>query len=180
MSHQEWGKCPFGCRLKLIVHRLRRDSSEQPFDWEIERGFHLTVVKENIFELHLRPRSQTEGQDTLALLNPGQDIPGADRFLIWQKSSLDNSGWQDFTSHLGADSGFTAGLILSSMTEYSGTLRSYFGRRATWKGVDCSVFHLFADFPPSSFFTVEKNLFFLGRAGRRAHRLARLRRFLPW
>ncbi len=178
MSHQEWEKSPFGCRLRVIIHRLRRNSPAS-LDWEIERGFLLTVLDENLFELILRPRDSTKSPTTLPLLDEAPAL-GVDRFLIWQKAPRDEEGWEAFSSQLRARTGLTAGLILSSDVEHTKALRSYRRRRAIWHGIDTPVLQIFQNTPTASFFTVEKNLFFLGRIGRRLNRLAGLRRLLPW
>lgn len=166
---------PFGQRLSLLVHRLPR-STPRELDWELERGFHLQILAESLFELNLRPRGASSAT-SLPLLEPA--ATGVSKLLIWQRSPRDED-WPAFTSYLTAGTPWQGALILSRSDERGSALSSLLARRTHSKGAPCAVLQVFQDSPPATFFTVEKNLFVLGRVGRRLERYAALRRLLPW
>lgn len=174
MSRDDLERGPFGQSLSLLLHKLPRGAG--PFDWELERGFHLAILSEDLFELNLRPRGLSA--ETAAL--PWDAGPGVSRLLVWQKRPEDEAGWELFAGQLQAGKTWQAALILSPTSERNGALSSFLSRRVHWKGAPCAVVQVFQDSPPASFFTVEKNLFMLGRLGRRLERYTGLRRWLPW
>lgn len=175
MAGDELERGPFGQRLRLLIHRMpRRESAD--LDWELERGFHLQVLADSIFELNLR-RSGAPADIALPLTGAASD--GLDTLLIWQKSPADND-WEGFSRWLRGGKPWRAALILSPSSQHGAALSSYLGPRSHTKGAPCPVVEVFQDSPPASFFTVEKNLFVLGRVGRRLQRYAGLRRWLPW
>lgn len=167
---------PFGRKLSLLIHRLPRPSSDSDWDWELERGFHLQVLSEDLFALSLRPREDSERPSLPLLMDASQSASG--RLLVWQKAAKAEN-WDAFSAALSSRS-WQAGLILSANHERGQALSSYLRRRSCWKGLSCPVIEVFQDSPPATFFTVEKNLFVLGRVGRRMRRYARLRGWLPW
>jgi hypothetical protein len=176
VSQDELERSPFGRRVALLVHRLPR-SLPAELDWELERGYHLQVLSESFLELNLRPREPE--QAPLPLLG-GTASPGLSKLLIWQKQPKDQDGWAELSSLLCSGQGWQAGLILSRSSERGAAVSSFMSRRKHWTGVPCAVVQVFQDSPPASFFSVEKNLFVLGRVGRRLERLAALRRWMPW
>jgi hypothetical protein len=170
---------PFGRNLSLLVHRLPRRSGAD-WDWELERGFHLEVLSDSLFELNLRPRARSaDGVATLPILSSSHST-GLSKLLVWQKCAQDEDGWVEFAQTLAADKPWQAGLILSASAERGPAVSSYLKRRAHWSGLNCPVVQIFQDSPAPAFFTVEKNLFSLGRVGRRMERYAGVRRWLPW
>ncbi len=168
---------PFGQALSLWLHRLPRDSG-QDWDWEIDRGFHLQVLGPSLFELNLRPRSAVSSPSLKIL--PGSSVEGVTKLLIWNRSSQDQD-WEAFARCLNDSVCWRAGLILSPLCQRTRVLREHFRLHSLWAPVVCPVVHLFQDTPPAEdYFSVEKNLFVLGRVGRRLKRYARWRRCLPW
>jgi hypothetical protein len=167
---------PFGRRLSLLVHRLPR-KADGDWDWEIERGFHLEVLGESFFELNLRPRTHSASEVTLPILQ--SSAAGVSKLLVWQKRLQDEQGWAEFAEAL-SQKPWRAGLILCNSAERRSAMSSYFSRRAYWAGLSFPVVQIFQDSPTATFFTVEKNLFALGRIGRRMERYAGWRRWLPW
>jgi hypothetical protein len=164
---------PFGRRLGLRLHHLPRSTGEG-WDWDLDRGFHLEVLSESLFELNLRPR----GQDAGALPIPRNALPpGVTRILLWQKAPGDE-GWAEFSSALSSGDGWRAGLVLSRWSERP-WLPFCWRHRHLWSELRCPVVQLYQDTPAASFFTVEKNLFCLGRVGRRLERYSRWRSLLP-
>lgn len=174
---EELERGPFGQALSLWLHRFPRNSGED-WDWELDRGFHLQVLGESLFEVNLRPRNPSS-KTTLALL-ADSSTEGLSRFLVWQKSATDHD-WEEFSTRLARFGRWRAGLILSHLDQRAAIIGGHFSHRQDWKEVDCPVIHLFQHTPPpENYFTVEKNLFVLGRVGRRLRRYARWRRRLPW
>lgn len=164
---------PFGRCLSVLLHHFPR-SVGPSWDWDLERGFHLEILSESLFELNLRPR----GADAGALPIPRAALPsGVTRLLLWQKEPGDD-GWDEFAALLASGSEWRAGLVLSRWSERS-LLPFSFRYRSLWQKLDCPVVQLFQDTPSAAFFTVEKNLFSLGRLGRRLERYARWRNMLP-
>ena len=166
---------PFGQRLSLLVHRLPR-ATPSPLDWELERGFHLQILSESLFALSLRPREATTAT-TLPLLEP--EAAGVSRLLIWHRGPEDEE-WEAFASHLRSEVEWQGALILSHSDERGQAWTRLGRRRVHSQGALCPVVQVFQDAPPVTFFSVEKNLFVLGRVARRLDRYARLRRLLPW
>lgn len=174
---QELERAPFGQALALWLHRFPRNCGKD-WDWELERGFHLQLLGPSLFELNLRPR-ESSGCQTLRLL-PGASSLGVTRLLVWHKAASDDD-WSAFAKLLQEAQSWRAGLILSHFQQRGGVLREHLGRRALWASIGCPVVHIFQRTPPvEDYFTVEKNLFCLGRVGRRLERYARWRRRLPW
>lgn len=173
---EELERGPFGQALSLWLHRFPRNSGED-WDWELDRGFHLQVLDESLFELNLRPRDFTS-RKTLTLL-PNASLEGQSRFLVWQRSTSDHN-WSEFATRLKSSEGWRAGLILSHLNQRGAIICGHLRLHRHWAGVDFPVVHLFQRTPPAEdFFTVEKNLFVLGRVGRRLQRYAKFRRLLP-
>jgi hypothetical protein len=172
---QAWERGPFGQRLSILLHRLPR-AITAPLDWELERGFHLRLLSDALFELSLRPRGPTDSA-TLPLLKP--DVSGVCRLLIWHKDPQDER-WQAFSEQLTSPTAWQGALILSPSQQRRTAWASWARRRRASVGAACPVVELFQDSPPATFFTVEKNLFVLGRVGRRVERYARFRRLWPW
>ena len=174
---QELERAPFGQALALWLHRFPRECGSD-WDWELERGFHLQILGPSFFELNLRPRESSE-HPSLSLL-PDASSLGVTRLLLWHKAISDDD-WSGFAELLAEKSRWRAGLILSHFQQRGPVLREHLGRRALWACLDCPVVQIFGRTPPADdYFTVEKNLFCLGRVGRRLERYARWRRRLPW
>lgn len=175
MSGDELERGPFGQRLHLLIHRMPR-TGPTDLDWELERGFHLQVLAESMFELNLR---RAGGPAETALPLKGEAGAGLDKLLVWQKAPAD-SDWEAFGRLLKGGKPWQAALILSPSAQRGTALSSYLKPRAHTRGASCPVVEIFQDSPAASFFTVEKNLFVLGRVGRRLQRYASARRWLPW
>ena len=173
MSGEELERGPFGQRLSLLVHRFPRVAAST-LDWELERGFHLQVLAESMFELNLRRAGAVS--TPLPLLGGPAEV---DRLLVWQKSPKDGD-WQSFSTLLRSGQPWQAALILSPIAQRGSALSSYFSPRTHTAGAPCPVVEVFQETPAAAFFTVEKNLFALGRVGRRLQRYAGMRRLLPW
>ena len=168
---------PFGQALSFWVHRFPRNSGHD-WDWDIDRGFHLQVLSPSFFELNLRPRDPSPSP-TLCVL-PGASTLGVTRLLIWNKSPQDND-WHDFADLLKNSGPWRAGLILGNTCDRAGVIRKHLERRCLWARIEVPVVHIFQNSPRSeSYFTVEKNLFLLARAGRRLKRYSKWRRLFPW
>ena len=173
MAADELERGPFGQRLSLLVHRFPRVVAST-LDWELERGFHLRVLAESMFELNLR---RTGATDTpLPLFGEPAQV---DKLLVWQKSPKDGD-WLTFSNLLKSGQPWQAALILCPSAQRGSSLSSYFSLRTHTVGAPCPVVEVFQETPTATFFTVEKNLFALGRVGRRLQRYAGMRRLLPW
>lgn len=176
MDDLEYG--PFGRRLRLLIHHLPKTPPNR-FHWEIERGFHLQVLSSDLFELRLRPQSGPHQQGESPLFNPSVAPSSSGRLLLWQKPEQDAT-WEEFSQALVSSQPWEAALILDNTTQYLKAAGSLIQKPSGWQKPNCPVIGVFQDSPPSTFFTVEKNLFVLGRVGRRLERYAKLRRLLPW
>lgn len=171
-------RAPFGRALRVWIHRFPKGASRDwNWDWEIERGFHLEILGPSMFELNLRPRASRAGR-SLAFL-PDAVVSDLTRLLVWHKAPEDRE-WQEFANLLSHGKGYSAGLILSHLEQYTQTLRNHFRCRHYWRTTPYPVVELFQATPSAKrYFTVEKNLFSLGRVGRRLQRYAKIRRLLP-
>lgn len=170
---------PFGRELHLLAHRLPR-RCKLGGDWEIERGFHLEVLAEDRFQLTLAARNRS-GQSESLPFRPGTDQTGRQSFLVWHCPGRYNcSRFEEFAGTLVEHPEVEVGLILSHTSERAQALLDYPKFRGLWRGVEQPVLQVFCDFPDSSYFTVERNLFHLGRIGRRLIRLGKWRRLMPW
>ena len=175
----ELNDSPFGRNLAILAHRLPR-SSKQGLDWELERGFHLSVLGSDFLEFTLASRGEKSEKPCLPLME-GFDNQGQDSFLIWHCPGLYTPDrFQEFADLAKENSHLSCALILSHTSEHRRALLDYPSYRGLWKTVEQPVLQVFQDFPTPSYFTVEKNLFDLGRIGRRLNRLGKIRRLMPW
>lgn len=169
-------KSPFGRSLNLLAHRLPRNSKDGQ-DWELERGFHLSVLGEETFSLTLAGRQIGEGL-TLSLCTDEQDT-ALETFVIWHcPGKYRPGGFEEFAELVKERN--SVGLILSQTSERTKATLDYPKYRGVWKNVTTPVIQVFQDIPDARYFTVEKCLFSLGRIGRRVRKLGRMRRLLPW
>ena len=175
----ELNDSPFGRDLAVLAHRLPR-SSKHGLDWELERGFHLSVLGSDFLEFTLASRMEKSENPSLPLIQTS-DNQGQDSFLIWHCPGLYTpERFQEFADLAKEKSHMNCALILSHTSEHRRALMDYPSYRHLWKAVDKPVLQVFQDFPTASYFTVEKNLFDLGRIGRRLSRLGKIRRLMPW
>ncbi len=173
-------KSPFGRRLHILTHRLPRDCRAGS-DWELDRGFHLGVLDDNLLEFTLNSRDQGQNGPTLPLLTQNATVHGQDRFLVWNcPGRYQPERFAHFAKELQERSDLQIGIILSQTSERSQVLLDFPKYRRVWKRTNKPVLHVFQDFPESGYFSVEKSLFDLGRIGRRLLKLSKIRRLLPW
>ena len=174
---QELNKSPFGRELHVITHRLPR-ACKAGADWELERGFYLEVVGEDLFEFTLAARSpQTNSLPLWADAN----TEGQERFLIWHSPrNYKPEEFETFATALNERPQVAIGLILSHSSRRGQALLDFPKYRRVWRSVNQPVLQIFQDYPPKTYFAVEKSLFDLGRVGRRLKKLSKIRRLMPW
>ena len=169
-------KNPFGRSLHMLAHRLPR-SSKDGLDWELERGFHLSVLGEDTFLLTLAARES--GEELTLSLCTDKPNPHLTKFVIWHcPGSYQPERFEEFAELVNEEGG--VGLILSQTSERARATLDYPKYRGLWKHVQRPVIQVFQELPDSRYFTVEKCLFSLGRIGRRVRKMGRLRRLMPW
>ena len=175
---QELNRAPFGRDLHILAHRLPR-SCKLGRDWELERGFQISVLSGKHFEFILGPREMKQGAAPSLISGDLQDEE--ERFLIWQAAgSYDSSRLEEFRDMLAARPDIHIGLILSRSDERHRALVEYPKYRKMWSKLEQPVLQVFQSIPDAHYFAVEKSLFQLGRMGRRLIRLGKYRRLLPW
>ena len=175
---QELNRAPFGRDLHILAHRLPR-SCKLGHDWELERGFQLSVLSDEHFEFILAPRDMKLGSPPSLLSREFQEQE--ERFLIWHAAgSYDSSRLEEFRDLLAARPEVPIGLILSRSDERTRALADYPRYRGLWAKLEQPVLQVFQNIPEADYFSVEKSLFQLGRVGRRLLRLGKYRRLLPW
>ncbi len=172
----DFSKSPFGRSLRLLAHRLPRKSKEGQ-DWELERGFHLSVLGEETFSLTLAGRQSGE-KLTLSLCTDTRDAE-LENFVIWHcPGKYRPERFEEFAELVREQD--SIGLILSQTSEHTRATLDYPKYRGVWREVTTPVIQVFQDIPDARYFTVEKCLFSLGRIGRRVRKLGRIRRLMPW
>lgn len=175
---QELNRAPFGRDLHILAHRLPR-SCKLGRDWELERGFQISVLGEEYFEFILGPREMKQGTPPSLVSRDFQD--DEERFLIWHvPGRYDPGKLEEFRDMLAARPDIHIGLILSRSDERTRALTDYPRYRAMWSKLEQPVLQVFQKIPEAQYFSVEKSLFQLGRVGRRLIRLGKYRRLLPW
>ena len=176
---KEWNRSPFGRTLYTLAHRLPRDC-KAGLDWRLERGFHLCLLDHDFFEFTLAADPIPKSATSLPIL-PDPQGQGQERFLIWHcPGTYQSERLATFSALLSERKDLTVGLILSQTKERGRALLDYPTNRSLWRSVHLPVLQVFQNYPEASYFTVEKNLFDLGRMGRRLAKLSRLRRLMPW
>ncbi len=173
MSAVDLCKSPFGRSLSLLLLHLPKRASIEG-DWALERGFHLQLLSSELFVLRLA--DETKNSEIF----PEEQPDGSTRFLLWQLPD-DQSLKQlpQFLHTLRESSPWEAALILGHIRDSKSALWREIRRGGALRGLGFPVVGVHQDRPPSDFFTVEKNLFHLGRIGRRLRRYAKLRNLLP-
>lgn len=169
---------PFGRRLGLLIYRLPRQAPAK-FCWELEQGFHLQVLSGDLFELHLRSASGSTEPLALPILGGDEAARPPSKLLLWQRPQTEQSNWQEFDEALASCGPWQAAVILSHTRSRLAALTRYPSLQRRFRHAGCPVVELFQDAAPETFFTVEKNLFVLGRVGRRLERYLRWRGRLP-
>jgi hypothetical protein len=176
---EDLNRSPYGRALHVLTHRLPR-GCKAGRDWGLDRGFHLEVLDEDLFLFTLAGRDTPPLQGALPLL-AGHNAEDQERFLIWHcPGRYSPEKLLAFADRLGRHPECQVGLILSHRCERAQAFLDFPKYRQVWRSVNKPVLQAFQDFPTNGFFTVEKNLFDLGRIGRRLVRFGRWRRLMPW